>query len=142
MGGNRVLFYDNEQVKGQAGSRRLRIRTLNGQTTNQWFKFDSRTRTVRSASDANLVISNEQKQAFRIGRFAVVRPFVKEHSHEQTVWWHSGPKRNLRNSGGVCLDVWKGINRDLQPITWWNCHNGDNQAWFLNLAGKGQEIGT
>jgi hypothetical protein len=40
-------------------------------------------------------------------------------------------RRSLRNWAKKCLDVWRGQNRNGQPVTFWNCHNGANQGWGL-----------
>jgi hypothetical protein len=44
----------------------------------------------------------------------------------------NGARRNIRNNGKQCLDVWGGRNLNNQHLTWWTCHNGVNQAWFTD----------
>jgi hypothetical protein len=126
MANFRPLFWD-ENIGGQQF--RLRIRDDQWKNNRQWFVFDKRTRTIRAFSDKNLAISNQQGQAFRIGKHAVVRPYKNE--VYQRIAYYGGSVRNLRNNGQKCLDVAGGINRHRQHVIFWNCHNGVNQGWFL-----------
>jgi hypothetical protein len=127
MAGNRQLFYNEKMGSGQY---RLRIQNSNANNKRAWFVFDSRTRTIRSATQRKLVISNEFGKAYTIGRPAVVREFRGE--QHQRLHFYSGCKRNVRNDNGKCLDVWGGKNANNQPITFWKCHNGDNQSWAIS----------
>lgn len=49
--------------------------------------------------------------------------------------YYSGDKRNIRNVPGQCLDVHGGHNHDNRHLIWWDCHNGDNQAWIIDRQG-------
>ena len=140
--GNRVLYHDASQIRGLAGNYRLRITTLKAGVKNHIWRFDQRTRTVRSASMRNYAISNQFKQGFRIGKFAVIRPYVHKMRNFQQITWFGGPRRNIRNNAGLCLDIWRVQNRDQQPVTWWHCHNGLNQGWFIQKGGAGKAYGT
>lgn len=63
----------------------------------------------------------------------MVRDWINESF--QKIEWFTGPRRNIRNLGGKCLDVAGGKNADQQHVIWWNCHNGLNQAWKLERRG-------
>lgn len=125
----RALYYQ-EAMKG--GQFRLRIRDNQPKNNRQWFIFDKRTRTIRSFSSKNLVISNLAGSAFRIGRPAVVRQYKNE--VYQRLAFYGGSRRNIRNNGQKCLDVHGAVNKHKRHVTFWNCHNGLNQAWFLTTA--------
>lgn len=130
MPGNRALFFHEKYGKNQF---RLRIRDNNPENNRQWWTFDDRTKTIRAWSKRNQVIANQRGQGFRIGKAAVVRTWGKEQG--QRISWYGGAVRNIRNNGKKCLDVWGGKNKHYQHITWWNCHNGLNQAWYIDQKG-------
>ena len=85
---------------------------------------------MRSATQKNLVVSNEAGKGFKRGMSAVVRPYRGE--PQQILNFYSGCKRNVRNNKGSCLDVSGGKNENNQPVTFWKCHDGDNQAWVIS----------
>ena len=60
----------------------------------------------------------------------VIRPWRGE--HYQKISYYPGSLRNLRNGAGYCLDVYYGRNRNDEKTIFWPCHNGANQAWFLD----------
>lgn len=126
MSGNRALFW-NEHIGGNQF--RLRISNNNPRNNKQWWAFDSRTRTIRALSRRSHVIANQQGQGFKIGRAAVIRKYTGNNSEK--IIYYLGQRRNIRNQGGKCLDVWGGRNVHNQQTTFWNCHNGLNQAWLL-----------
>jgi hypothetical protein len=51
------------------------------------------------------------------------------------IGYFRGARKNIRNGGGLCLDVAGGKNKNNQHLTFWPCHNGLNQAWFLDTRG-------
>lgn len=124
---HRALFR-HEHIGGN--QYRLRIRDNNPECIKQWFIFNKRTRTIRSADNRRLVISNQQGYRYRIGVAAVMRYWRSE--VYQRIAYYSGSRRNLRNNGGKCLDVYGNSNTDYRHTTFWNCHNGLNQAWWLD----------
>jgi hypothetical protein len=130
MATNRALYW-KEHIGGNQF--RLRIRNDEPEDLNQWFLFDSRTRTIRSWNKRSHVISNQAGQGFRIGKAAVIRPWKGENF--QKITFHSRKLRSVMNNNGKCLDVWGGKNVDTQHTTWWNCHNGMNQAWYIDQTG-------
>jgi hypothetical protein len=67
---------------------------------------------------------------FKIGVAAVIRPWKGENF--QKITYHPGTLRNLRNNGGMCLDVAGGKNVNNQHLTFWTCHNGLNQGWIID----------
>jgi hypothetical protein len=85
---------------------------------------------MRAASRRNMAVSNQAGQGFRIGRAAVVRKWKGEQT--QRTHFYSGCLRNVRNDKGKCLDVSGGRNVNNQIVTWWNCHNGNNQGWVIS----------
>jgi hypothetical protein len=127
MSGSRQLFWNEHMGSGQY---RLRIQNSNANNKRAWFIFDSRTRTMRSSINRGLVVSNQYGQGFRVGRAAVVRAWRGE--QQQRLHFYSGCKRNVRNDKGFCLDIVGGRNSNNQPVTFWKCHNGDNQSWVIS----------
>lgn len=127
MSGNRQLFW-NEHIGG--GQYRLRIQNSNANNKRAWFIFDIRTRTMRAAINRSLVVSNQAGQGFNIGRAAVVRRWRGE--QQQRLHFYSGCFKNVRNDKGKCLDVVGRRNANNQPVTFWNCHTGENQSWAIS----------
>ena len=121
MAGHKALFW-HEHIGGH--QYRLRIRENNPVDIKQWWKFDTRTKTIRSKHNAKNAISNQAGQAFNRGKAAVIRAW-KGQANQKTQW-HGGKIRNIRNNGNLCLDVWGGKNVHNQHLTWWTCHNGAN----------------
>lgn len=109
---------------------RLRIRDNTPYNHLQWWIFDSRTSTIRANKKRSHAISNQIGQGYNIGKVAVIRPFKGD--VYQRIMFFPGSRRNIRNRGEKCLDVWGGTNINKQHITWWSCHNGLNQAWFID----------
>jgi hypothetical protein len=124
---NRALFY-SEHIGGN--QYRLRIRDNNPEDDKQWFVFDRRTHTIRASAQRNLALSNQQGQQYRVDVAAVMRPWRKEPF--QRISYYSGTRRNIRNNGQKCLDVHGGSNTDNRHVIFWHCHNGLNQAWYLD----------
>lgn len=87
----------------------------------QWFVHDNRTRTIRTYERRDLVIANQQGYEFAQGVAAVVRPYRKE--PYVMIGFYNGTRKNIRNGGGLCLDVYGNSNVHYQPITFWACHN-------------------
>jgi len=127
---NRALFW-KEHIGGNQF--RLRIRDNNPENNRQWFVFNRRTRTIRAFARRSHAISNQRGSKFIRGRIAVVRDFRKE--IDQNISFYGGSRRNLRNNGRQCLDVYGGSNTNNRHTTFWNCHNGLNQAWYLDQRG-------
>lgn len=53
----------------------------------------------------------------------------------QKLSYFPGPRRNLRNPSGKCLDVWAVKDKQHQPLTFWHCHDGANQGFTLDTKG-------
>jgi len=130
MAQRRALFW-HEHIGGHQF--RLRIRDNNPENIRQWFVFDSRTRTIRAWGRRSHVISNQMGVGFRIGHSAVVRIWRGE--NYQRIQWHDTARRTIRNNGGKCLDVHGGADHNNRMTTWWNCHNGLNQGWYIDQQG-------
>jgi len=124
---HRALFY-KEHIGGQ--QYRLRIRDNNPENVKQWWIFNRRTRTIRAANNRNMVIANQAGQGYRIGVAATIRAYKKE-VYQRAVFY-GGARRNIRNMGQKCLDVHGNSNTHNRHVTFWNCHNGLNQAWYLD----------
>jgi len=127
---NRALFW-KEHIGGNQF--RLRIRDNNPENNRQWFVFNRRTRTIRAYARRSHAISNQSGSRFIRGRAAVVRPFRKE--VYQHIAFYKGSRRNLRNNAQMCLDVYGRSNTNNRHTTFWNCHNGLNQAWYIDTKG-------
>jgi len=130
MPSNRALFWHEHIGSNQF---RLRIRDNNPENNKQWFTFDSRTKTIRAWAKRSYVIANQQGYAFRIGVAATIRPYRNE--NYQRIRWYNGSRRNIRNNGQKCLDVHGGSNTHHRHVIFYNCHNGLNQAWYIDQRG-------
>lgn len=123
----RALYWE-EHIGGN--QYRLRIRNNQPKNNRQWFVFNRRSRTIRAWANRGYVISNQQGYAFRIGVAATVRPYKNEIYQKSA--FYGGSRRNIRNNGQKCLDVHGGVNRHRRHVIFWNCHNGLNQAWYID----------
>jgi hypothetical protein len=130
MTSGRALFY-REHIG--ANQYQLRIRDTMPGEGSQWFVFNKRTRTIRSAEKRKYAIANRQGQGYRIGQSAVIRPFRGE--IYQKISYFGGKYRNIRNNGQKCLDVHGKSNTNNRHVIFWNCHNGANQGWTLDRRG-------
>jgi hypothetical protein len=113
---------------------RLRIHWHNPYNSRQWFVFDSRTNTIRAWKKRGFAIANQLNTQFRIGVAATIRPY-RGTTYEK-IRWYSGARRNIRNNGQKCLDVHGGSNTNNRHVIYWNCHNGLNQAWWIDQRTK------
>lgn len=107
MRSKRVIYWADHIGGGQ---HLLRIRKSNFRNNRQWFVFDWRTHTIRAWADRRKVISNQLGQKFLTGRRAVVRVFKGE--NYQRIQYHGGSRRNIRNNGEKCLDVYGGRDNE------------------------------
>ena len=132
MAENRALYW-SEHIGAQQYRLRIRNNRPNGQK--QWFVFDSRTHTIRPASNQKLAISIQDGGIDwnHSGYAAVVKPYKP--SLLARLRWYAGGVQNIRDVGTRCLDVYGGSNVHKQHVIWWACHNGANQAWFLDDKG-------
>jgi hypothetical protein len=130
MTGNRALFY-HEHIGGHQF--RLRIRDNEPENNKQWWTFDDRTKTIRAWGKRTSVLANQAGQGYRINVAATVRPWKKE--QYQRISWFGGSRRNIRNNGKKCLDVHGGSNTHNRHVIFYNCHNGLNQAWYIDQKG-------
>lgn len=99
----------------------------------QWFIFNKRTRTIRSAEKRSYSIGNRKGYGYRIGQSAVIRPYRGE--IYQRIVYYGGRYMNIRNNGQKCLDVHGGKNVNNRHVIFWNCHKGANQGWTLDRRG-------
>jgi hypothetical protein len=130
MKGGRALSV-HEHIGGY--QYRLRIQNTQAFNLNQWFVFDSRTKSIRSYTKRTYAISNQSGYQNR-PRYAVVIRQWKGESY-QKISYHKGTKRNLRNTSGFCMDVVGHKDVHRQHLHFWPCHNGDNQGWSINTQG-------
>ena len=79
MDGNRAILWA-EDIGGE--QYRLRIRSHNPFNKRQWWKFDTRTRTIRAFENANLALSNQRGVGYEAGHAAVARAFTGEEAQK------------------------------------------------------------
>lgn len=127
MAGNRAI-YRAEHIG--AYQYRLRFRNTNPRDNKQWFVFDSRTKSIRAWADRSKAISGQVNQRYNNGNAANVRPWKNE-IYQRTAWY-GGSRRNIRNLAGMCLDVHGNSNSNGRHLIWYTCHNGANQAWYID----------
>jgi hypothetical protein len=70
---------------------------------NQWFTFDSRTKSIRSFYKRNFAVSNQAGYQHRPRYAGVIRPWKNE-PYQKIAYW-TGQFRNIRNNARLCLDV-------------------------------------
>jgi hypothetical protein len=62
-----------------------------------------------------------------------MRPY-KNTDYVRTIWYKQ-PKQNIQNYAQKCLDVHGGSNTHNRHVIFYNCHNGLNQAWYIDRVG-------
>jgi hypothetical protein len=80
-----------------------------------------------------LALANQAGTKYRIGVAATMRPYKNEPFIKSA--FYGGSRRNIRNNGGKCLDVHGKSDTHNRHCTFWNCHNGLNQAWLIDRKG-------
>lgn len=111
----------------------LRLQNNNPLDNKQWWFFDSRTNTIRSWDKHDFILAIEWGVGYKVGGRAVLRPDRKTHFGKTA--FYMGAVRNIRNRAGLCLDVAGVRNEHMSHLIWWKCHDGLNQAWYLDEAG-------
>jgi len=46
--------------------------------------------------------------------------------------WYGSSRKNVRFYNKVCMDVHGAVNRHNRWVIVWSCHNGLNQAWYVD----------
>jgi len=132
MSTNRALF-----VAEHIGSHqyRLRIQNNNPYDIKQWFVFDWRTRSIRSAANTRHAMSIQKNgKNWRYFHYsAVTRKYTG--SYLQKMRWFEGSRRNIRDVNIRCLDVHGNSNTHRRHVHWYKCHKGLNQAWYVDQKG-------
>ena len=98
MQGNKALFW-KEHIGGH--QYRLRIQAHDPENKNQWWVFDSRTRTVRPLLKRTYCLANRKGYKFRINVPVVIRKYAGDNTDKTR--WYTGSRRNIRNNGKKCL---------------------------------------
>jgi len=96
----------------------------------QWFTFDYRTKTVRAWAKRGYALSGRQGGRFRRGQLVVIRPYKGQ--NDQKIVWYKGSRKNVRFYNKVCMDVHGAVNKHNRWVVYWSCHNGLNQAWYVD----------
>jgi len=89
MEGNKALFYSDNYGENEY---LCRVRANDPEDITQWWVFDSRTHTIRTAKDHNFVLSTYRTYGGS-GQYAVVKPFTGQKN--QIALWHSGAISNI-----------------------------------------------
>jgi hypothetical protein len=127
MSGNRALYWKDLIGKDQY---RVRIQDNNPPDNRQWWIFDSRTHTVRAFSKRNFALSGRNGKNFDNGVDVVIRAY-KGQPTQQIVWLNKS-RQNVRFNNKKCLDVHGNVNTHDRHTIFYSCHNGLNQAWFVD----------
>lgn len=122
----RVVYYSDYLGYG-GGQYRLRIRTPNG-GGEEWWVYHPETRTIRLYVSQGWTISNEYDYELLQGKMAVMRQY---RATDQAIYYDGAGRFHNGRDEGLCMDVWGGSDSENQPITFWPCHSGWNQAWKL-----------
>jgi hypothetical protein len=97
----------------------------------QWWVWDTRTKTLRSNASRGYAL--DIRGGFGNGKYVYVTRYSKRPT--QLIRWFNGSRRNIRSAENRCLDVHGGHDSHNRHIIYWNCHNGRNQAWWLDQTG-------
>jgi len=127
MTGNRALFWKNHIGGNQY---RTYIQDNNPMDNRQWFTFDWRTKTIRAYARRGYALSGRIGGRFRRGQFVVIRPY--KGTTDQKIMWYNRSRKNVLFYNKVCLDVRGASNRNGAYVHMWTCHNGLNQAWYVD----------
>jgi hypothetical protein len=127
MSGNRALFWRNHVGGNQF---RTYIQDNNPADSKQWWSFDTRTKSIRAFAKKSHVLSGKIGSGFRRGSMVVIRPYKGENI--QKIWWYNKSRQNVKFGGKICLDVHGGRNVNNRHVIYWSCHNGLNQAWYVD----------
>jgi hypothetical protein len=132
MHGNRAIV-QSEHIGGH--QYRIRIQDNDPSDRKQWFTFDRRTQTIRQYYRRGYCIGNQVGYYFRTNVAVNVRPYKGRNNDR--IRWYNGSSSNIRNNGGFCLDVHGNSNTHRRHVIYYKCHNGRNQAWYLDqVAGR------
>ena len=100
---------------------------------NQWWVFDSRTKTIRTASNKNLALSHQTPTTFGDGAQVHVRPFKNE--VDQHITWQEGTSKQLKDAKGFCLDFDSNKNDANVLVKWKACGSAVVTKWILDVNG-------
>lgn len=101
---------------------------------NQWWVYDSRTQTIRSHKDRNLVLriridyNLNDVNNYNNGQYAVAGPY-RSQLREQ-LQWHEGARMNLKTHDNTCL--WANGNSHYSYVQFYTCQNNLNQGWWID----------
>lgn len=101
---------------------------------NQWWVYDSRTHTIRSHKDRNLVLriridyNLNDVNNYNNGQYAVAGPY-RSQLREQLQWFE-GARMNLRTHDNTCL--WANGNSHYSYVQFYTCQNNLNQGWWID----------
>jgi len=87
-----------------------------------WFYYDTRTKTVRSFVQKNLVMSNQHGFTNQIGRNTAFRPYTAGLSDQIITF----PGKSIRASFGMCLTPHNWAVTEGNIMTWWHCGGNVN----------------
>jgi hypothetical protein len=133
MDSKRAIVY-HEDIGGK--QYRLRIQNNDPYDVKQWWVFDNRTHTIRSASNRNLVISVQVggTNPTYYSYAAVARKFISGDVLNQ-MRWYGGKYKNIRDVMERCADVNGASDSHHNHIIFHKCHNGKNQGWNIDTEG-------
>ena len=110
----------------------MRVQKFNPYDNKQWFIFNWRTKTIRYAANARMVVSIQiNGNNWNANYAAVVRQYRGQML--QKVRWFSGTRRTIRDVGQRCLDL-PSMSPNY-PVYWKKCHGGQNQGWYIDRKG-------
>jgi hypothetical protein len=131
MPGNRALYY--AEHRGRWQGYQLRIRNNAPWDIKQWFVFDWRTKTIRTAGNRRLAISNAYGAPAYRQNNAYARPWRNDAA--QKIRWFQTTYKNIRLMMDMCLDVHGASNSNGRWTIFYKCHNGINQRWYYDVRG-------
>lgn len=115
-----------------AGSNQYYVRTHahDPYDRSQWFKFDWRTKTIRSNANSNMVMSVQLGGNVESpGYYVMLRPYVHG-DHLQLMRWHDRTRATIENLGGMCADWNSG-----DYVQWYKCNPTQarwQQGWKID----------
>lgn len=123
MAGRRQLVWADDIGDEQY---RLQLSNLNLKNKKGLWTFDSRTGTIRAWTNRGFALSAQSGSDSSTDAAAVLRKYV---GNDQQIKFFGGPKQNLRNNAGLCLDVGQDVHKS--QVFWKKCINGPQQGFSL-----------
>ena len=132
--GNRVMYIDSVPINSMENpvvyhpsQHLIKTRTATG-STEEWWRYDAKTSSIRSMSDSSLVLAFEDGLA--AGKSAIARTWTG--NEDQKLVFVKDENTSIQSvSKDLCLDIKGAKNADGTQVVAWTCGNtATNQQWY------------